>query len=140
MSILSFIGKDPIAVISEVSMALKNKGANSYHDCQEPQFASDMHYTSEFAVNMNKGSSVMPGTGARMHQSTHAKDRLIEHTMRTEFNDYVGSSVNPREAKGVIGDSNHKLNFKFPEGKNPRKEVPAQPRKAYPKGEHKGGH
>src|SRR6266699_2816163 len=87
-----------------------------------------------------KGSSVKPGTGARIHQSTHAKDRLIEHTMRTEFNDYVGSSVNPREAKGVIGDSNHKLNFKFPEGKNPRKEVPAQPRKAYPKGEHKGGH
>src|SRR5947207_6366655 len=75
-----------------------------------------MHYTSEFAVNMNKGSSVMPGTGARMHESTHVKDRLIEHTMRTEFNDYVGSSVNPREAKGVIGDSNHKLNFKFPEG------------------------
>ncbi len=121
-------------------MALKNKGANSYHDCQEPQFASEMHYSSEFAVNMNQGGSTMPGTGARAHHSTFAKDRHINQQDRTEMNDFTGKSVDVVFAKGIIGNSTHSMNFNFPEGKNVKKVVPAQPRKAQPKGIHQGGH
>jgi hypothetical protein len=115
-------------------------GKTKYHhegDCQAPQFASEMHYPGEHRMNMNKGSMEMPGQQERAHHGTFHKDRLIEETMRTERNDYAGSSVDVVYAKGIIGNSTHSMNFKFPEGENPKKRVSRQPSKDYPSGEHK---
>jgi hypothetical protein len=115
------------------------KDENSWYDCQEPQFRTEMHYKTEMRVNMNQGGTQMPGRDERSHHNTWHKDRLIEETMRTERNDYVGGSVDVVYAKGIIGNSTHSMNFKFPEGKNPKKNVERQPRKDKPSGEHKGG-
>ena len=110
-------------------------------DCHKPQFAHEMHYGSEMHINMNdgKGYSSGPGTHARSHQHTIAKDRLIEHTMRTEMHDIAAPGVDTHMAKGIIGNANHKMNWNFPVGKDPKKVVSRQPIKASPKGTFKGG-
>ena len=111
-------------------------------NCQDPQFSHEMHYPGEVRHNMNHGGTQRPGQDERAHHHTIAKDRLIEHTMRTERNDHLGGSVNVVFAPGIIGNSKHKIDFPNPVshvGKNPAKHVAKQPHKARPKGEHKGG-
>ena len=137
LSVPNFIEKDLILVTLEASMEKLSKNENSHHDCQEPQFADEMHYPGEHRRNMNAGGEQMPGRDERAHHNTWHKDRLIEHTMRTERNDYAGSSVDVVYAKGIIGNSTHSMNFKFPEGENPKKVVAKQPSKDYPSGMHK---
>ncbi|HWY35551.1 MAG TPA: hypothetical protein VNX68_12970 [Nitrosopumilaceae archaeon] len=119
----------------------KAESAGEYReDCQKPQFSFEMHYPGEHVSGMNHGSMTRPATAARAHHHTHAKDRLIEHTMRTERHTVAAPGVNVVEAPGIIGNNGkHSMNFKFPVGTDVKKIVGKEPRKASGRGEFKGG-